>query len=131
MQKHNLIKELRAIQIRKGEIEGELRSFLKERAESLRQFHEGEIVSVMSEGDKFICNGIVGHVFIFPLNDFEIKSMAENQEKYLKHISDIRYKVYAIKKDGTRSSRNATSSQSLGIKKREFMTSSYIKKAEL
>lgn len=128
MENHKLIKELLQINLRKGEIEREIREFLKLRAERLRQFSEGERVRVMSESDKFICEGIVGGVFIFPFESFQIRTFAENEEKYLTHINEIRYQVFAIKKNGEKSLHNATSSRSLGIKRSGYNTSSYIEK---
>lgn len=112
--KYDLILELRQLHIREYEIKTEIRNFIKELAESQRKFANGEVVSVYDEKGKYHKDGVVAGVFILPVDDaLDIKSFAENVEKYYKRLSEIRYVVKGIKKDGTPSRQNVCWSASL------------------
>ena len=120
MEKHNLIKELRALHIRELEIKGELKAFLSKQVDIKRQFSDGEKVAVYDEYGKFCCNGIIKYAFIYQIDDHEVKSCAENEEKYKEFLNNVRYRVCAIKQDGTISLKNATPQKSLGLKDKNY-----------
>lgn len=112
--KYDLILELRQLHIREYEIKAEIRTFIKELAESHRKFANGEVVAVYDETGQYYKDGVVAGAFILPVDDpLDIKSFTENVEKYYKRLSEIRYVVKGIKKDGTPSRQNVCWSASL------------------
>lgn len=129
MQRHNLIKEYHKSIVRTNQLRCDMEAYFKQRAESLRQFKNEEIVDVFSETGKFLCKGIVTGVFIFPVESWNVKDFANSEKKWIAHINDIRYRVNALKKDGTKSSRTACGVRSMAAKS-EKNRSYYIDKAQ-
>lgn len=113
MQNYDKIKELRRLHIRQRELEGELRVFFKNKAEAERKFIDGEKVHIYNSKGELKGEGIIAGAFIWvSLDGYQIKDYDGNEEKYLQAISEIQYKVMAVKKDGTASSRVAFGNRS-------------------
>lgn len=107
--KYDLILELRALHIRQSVIEAELRRFLIDLAQANRTFQQNEVVSVYDEG-KYLMDGIVDGAFIFPVSDgLDIKKYSDSPDTYVSRLSEIRYVVKKINKDGSKSAHNALS----------------------
>jgi len=130
MQRHNLIKEYHESIQKTNQLRSEMDAYFKQRAQSLRQFNDEEIVDVFAEGGRFLCKGIVTGVFIFPVESWNLKDFANNEEMWIEHINNIRYRVNALKKDGTKSSRAACGVRSMAAKS-EKNRNYYIVKSKL
>lgn len=112
--KYELILELRRLHIREAEIRRELNDLLAELCNNNREFHNGEVVNIYTDMDKFHGEGIVTGVGLFPVTEgMDVKKFAENKELYEAHLTALRYVVKAIKKDGTASTKSACHSRSL------------------
>ena len=105
-----LMEELYGHHQRIFHIEKMLRTFFHEKALRESEFSIDEIVEVVSENDKLLGEGIIDGIFHgmnYGFEPHEIKKYLENNEKYNERAKEIRYKVRAIKKDGSKSNRSA------------------------
>jgi hypothetical protein len=110
MNKYTEIKELADIIRRRYDLRKEIMDFIQMKTEEMRVFKDGDIVEVISHDGKYKCDGIIDGAFSWllrSLEDYQILEYATDLGKYEKTLYEIRYKVKAIKKDGTKSERNA------------------------
>lgn len=114
--KYELVKELWSIQQRQFAIGKELYEHFNKYAVDNAEFQIGEKVEVWSDKE-YVMDGIISGVFHginYSWEGFVTKKYVEKPESYTEEIKNIRYKVKAIKKDGTISERNANGSSSYG-----------------
>lgn len=127
MDKFELIKELRALDIRRYQIVKEMSEFIIAKTEEKRNFKDGEVVAVFDEMGRYLKDGIVSGAMLFVgLESFEIAQYITNPERYEDSLNEVRYKVKAIKKDGTMSAQNAVNSSTISEKNKH--SSYFIKK---
>lgn len=122
MEKYELIKELWSNYQRQYEIEKELIAHFNELATRDALFKIGEVVDIFDE-DVRLGSGIVNKIFHglnYGWDAFYVKDYVEHPEKFEEMLTDIRYNVRAIKKDGTMSDRNAFQRTSYGHKKGKY-----------
>jgi hypothetical protein len=103
----NKCNELLLLVQKDNELRNELNLALKKYAESNRKFSDGETVIICDkETGNEIGKGIVADVraCIF-LDTIYLKSYS-NGDEFDTAIDDLRYEIYAIKNDGTRSSKH-------------------------
>ena len=122
MYKYELIKELWNNYQREYEIQKELIAYFEEKAKADAIFKIGEVVDIFDE-DVRLGSCIVNRIFHglnYGCDAFYVKDYVENPEKFQEMLSDIRYNVKAIKKDGKMSDRNAFQRVSYGHKKGQY-----------
>src|ERR1044072_1983522 len=104
------IKEIAELFKRKDALLAELTQYINEKSEELRIFKDEDVVEVVNSKGDVVCVGIVVGAFSWAsvcLQPFELIEYARNPEKFEKDLKEIRYNVKALKKDGTKSERNA------------------------
>lgn len=102
------ILELRQMQVRRAELEAELRAFLKQMADTNRIFADNERVAIYNYKNELIGEGIVTKAWVTAeISDYSIGRFYTNEMLWEQEVSQIRYQVMGIKKDGTISFRTA------------------------
>jgi hypothetical protein len=104
---HNKCKELLELTNRKANLEKEITSNLQEFAEEHRKFSNGELVLVCSrDTDEEIGIGMVVDVKTYiHLDTLWLKDYSDNA-KFDKDIENLRYEIFAVRKDGTQSTKH-------------------------
>lgn len=122
MNKYELIQELWKNYQREHEIQKELMAYFDKKASTDATFKIGEVVDIYDE-DVRMGSGIVNGIFHglnYGWDAFYVKEYVENPQKFQEMLSDIRYNVKAIRKDGRMSERNAFQRASYGHKKGKY-----------
>lgn len=128
-----LITELRTLHLREYEIKKELEQIKADKFIAENTFQNGEVVEVWERTgkneDRYISDGIIdsGGIF-FPLEGNDIKDYAEHESELNEALTQFRYTVKKIKKDGTKSLHNISHSKTIGINPERW--SYYIKKKQ-
>jgi hypothetical protein len=99
--------ELRSLLQQEDELKKEILLELKDYAETNRKFANGEIVLVCDrDTDREFGRGVVADVrTLINLDFFELNDYSD-ESKFNERIEHLRYEIYALKKDGTKSNKH-------------------------
>ena len=98
-----LMRSLQEIRKKENQIVSDIKKYCHSYAEKNRQFQRGEVVSIYNAiNGKFIGHGMVDHVRNYIHTDYPPEDLTKIERDFTRLI----YEIYAIKKDGTASSKH-------------------------